>query len=282
MSETVRYLLARRAAAPAGAGLPRARSCATVIGWSSTPTRSLDVPDGVTLADAAQVLPRRRRLPIPGTHHGLRRSVPLSAASRSRRLVGRYRRLLSHRDPARRSRGPGPRKSNGRINNAILKFPAGDPDCARLVRRGPGTRRRSPAAGARSGPALVTEVLGEAAGSGACAGAAPSSIPCTGSKRTTSGFRSIGPKSTRASRAACSCICWMKALTDCGIDLHRAPPAGSWLASVTRDEEWPRRKLPVARMAHPARDRALPRSTLGAPKLASIENDRAARRRAHG
>jgi hypothetical protein len=128
------------------------------------------------------------------------------------------------------------------LNNAILKFPAGDPTCAELARLAR-ERAGEPARWGALGPALLTEVLGSVA------------VPEHGG--TQDGFYPLhwleahyvwlperrADVDARLS-GACFLHLWMKALIDCGIDLQCAPPDGSWLAAVAADEAWPGPKAP--------------------------------------
>ena len=241
--------------------------------------QALDVPDGVTLSDATQVLPA-------GTLTQFQEHFAAFAD------LFRYQLLhdrggwwvdtdvycLTATLPAlERAWAP---EESGRLNNAILKFPAGDRDCARLLRRAR-ERANEPTRWGALGPTLATEVLGDA------------EDPSHGGTRAEfyplhwleahylwlPGYRA--EVTARLDRGV-FLHCWMKALTDCGIDLLRAPPAGSWLHDVTRGEEWPRRNSPW----HEWRTRRAIERYHGAPsvrtRLASIENDRAVMRRAHG
>lgn len=239
----------------------------------------LDLPQGVTWADAGKVIPREDLIVHRG---GIEAFTDLF----------RYQLLFDRGgwwvdtdvyclEPALPS---APRawatEGAGLINNAILKFPAGDPLCARLVesaREGLANQTRWGALG----PALLTEVLGE--------------IPDAGHAGTQAAFYPLHwleahyvwlpeHRAEVDARLAGGTFLhlWMKALTDCGVGMDHAPPAGSWLASATRDEAWPRRKLPW----HDWLTRRAIERYHGAPsvrqRLASIEDERAARQRSNG
>jgi hypothetical protein len=236
--------------------------------------QTLDVPPGVSLANAADLIPPDHVSRLQGN------IAMFTDLFRYQLLLDRggwwvdtdvY--CLSPALPA------GPRawsaESEGLINNAILKFPPGDPLCVRLVEL---ARQRiaQPARWGSLGPALATEVL---AGD-------PSGAPLT----NRAAFYPLhwleahyvwlpeyrGQVDARLEGGVFLHL-WMKALTDCGIPLHRAPPAGSWLASATREEAWPGRKLPW----HDWRTRRAIARYHGEPsvrhRLASIEDERAAR-----
>jgi hypothetical protein len=241
--------------------------------------QSLDTPDGVTLSDAAQVLPAGAQAPFQGhvtAFADLFRYQLLH--DRGGWWVDTDVYCLTATLPAvERAWAP---EENGRLNNAILKFPARDPDCARLLDRAR-ERAAGPDRWGALGPALVTEILG-----------APEN-PSHGGTRAEFyplhwlEAHYVWLPEYRAEVAArleqgVFLHCWMKALTDCGIDLRREPPAGSWLHTVTREEEWPRGNSAW----HEWRTRRAIQRYHGAPsvrhKLASIETDPAARRRAHG
>lgn len=234
--------------------------------------QALEVPPGVLLANAADII-------SPDQVRGLQGSiVTFTDLFRYQLLLDRggwwvdtdvY--CLSPALPV------GPRawatESEGLINNAILKFPAGDPLCAHLVELAR-ERIAQPARWGSLGPALATEVLA----------GAPSSAPAA----NRAAFYPLhwleahyvwlpeyrGQVDSRLEGGVFFHL-WMKALTDCGIPPHRAPPAGSWLASATHEEAWPGRKLP---WYHRRTRRAIKRYH-DAPsvrhKLTSVENERA-------
>jgi len=240
--------------------------------------QSLDVPDGVTLADAARILPAGALAPFRGhiaAFADLFRYQLLH--ERGGWWVDTDVYCLTATLPAvERAWAP---EANGRINNAILKFPAGDPDCGRLLRLAR-ERATEPNQWDALGPALVTEVLGQPLDP-SHGGNRVEFYPLHWLEAHYIWLPEYRVEVEARLEGGVFLHLWMKALTDCGIALNHAPPIGSWLASVTIDEAWPRRKLPW----HDWRTRRSIERYHGAPsvrtKLASIENERAARRRAH-
>ena len=125
----------------------------------------------------------------------------------------------------------------GVINNAILKFPKGDPLCGRLVALAQSRAHASMPWGVL-GPALVTEVL------------RPSGAVDPAERR--SAFYPIHwleahflwlPefKHVVVERAieAKFIHCWAQALAKMGIDVRRVPPAGSFLSDMLRQTRLP-------------------------------------------
>ncbi len=123
-------------------------------------------------------------------------------------------------------------QESGVINNAILKFPKGDPLCGRLAALAKSRAHSSMRWGAL-GPDLTTEVLG------------PSDAVDPADRR--SAFYPIHwleahflwlPefKDVVAKRAieAKFIHCWAKVLDNMGIDMWRSPPAGSFLSDMLR------------------------------------------------
>jgi hypothetical protein len=234
----------------------------------------LELPSGVSAANAADIIPADQVSRSPGgiaTFTDLFRYQLLR--DRGGWWVDTDVYCLAPELPA------GPRawadESDGLINNAILKFPAGDPLCVRLVEAARERIANLTRWGA-IGPALLTEVV-----------AGPPQLEHAGSRAAFYPLHWLEahyvwlPEHRAEVDARLEggmfLHLWMKALTDCGIPLHQAPPAGSWLASVTGDEAWPRRKLPW----HDWRTRRAIERYHGAPsvrrKLACIEHERAAR-----
>jgi hypothetical protein len=131
----------------------------------------------------------------------------------------------------------------GQLNNAILKLPAGDPLAARL-RDLARERSSQPGRWGALGPALLTEVI-------LGAGHAPilSSSACYPLHWLEAHYTWLPERRNEVEsrlRGAGFLHLWMKALTDCGIDLYRKAPAGSWLEAACREEPWPSRNLPWA------------------------------------
>jgi hypothetical protein len=128
------------------------------------------------------------------------------------------------------------------LNNAILKFPAGDPTCAELACL---ARERAiePASWGALGPSLLTEVLARSTTSDH-AGTRAEFYPLHWLEAHYAWLPERRAELEARLAGASFLHLWMKALTDCGIELDRAPPPGSWLADATRDEAWPGRKLP--------------------------------------
>ena len=249
--------------------------------------QTLDVPDGVTLSDATLVLPSGALSQFQGhvaAFADLFRYQLLH--DRGGWWVDTDVYCLTATLPAvERAWAP---EENGRLNNAILKFPAGDPVCALLLQRAreranvrARERATEPNCWGALGPALVTEVLGQAEAS-SHGGTRADFYPLHWLEAHYLWLPEYRAEVRARLERGVFLHCWMKALTDCGIDLHRAPPAGSWLHDVTRGEVWPRGNSTW----HEWRTRRAIERYHGAPsvrtRLASIEHDRAAMRRAHG
>ena len=130
----------------------------------------------------------------------------------------------------------------GLLNNAILRFPPGDPACATLCSL---ARERSAQGGrwGALGPAMLTEVLAQSP-DGNHAGTRAAFYPLHWLEAHYAWLPERRADVEARLRGASFLHLWMKALTDCGIDLHRAPPAGSWLDAACAGETFARRNFP--------------------------------------
>ena len=200
--------------------------------------QALDVPLGVSLSDAAAVLPAAAMSPFEGNITAFADLFRYQLLhDRGGWWVDTDVYCLTATLPAtRRAWAP---EESGRYNNAILKFPAADPDCGRLVRLARERAERPNSWGAL-GPTLVTEVLADA-GDNDHAGSRAEFYPLHWLEAHYLWLPECQAEVAARLEGGVFLHCWMKALTDCGIDLLREPPAGSWLHAVTREEEWPRR-----------------------------------------
>lgn len=201
----------------------------------------IDVREGVSLADATEIFPATDLSRFSGniaTFSDLFRYQMLFV--RGGWWVDTDVYCLTPRLPAAPRAWAG--QGDGVINNAILKFPAGDPLCGRLAGL---ARERIPdlARWGAIGPDLVTEVLSDHAAADH-AGTPPTFYPLHWLEAHYVWVPSYRAEVQARLEQATFLHCWMKALTDCGIDLLRAPPRDSWLAEATRGETWPRRSLP--------------------------------------
>src|SRR4029453_18431522 len=117
----------------------------------------------------------------------------------------------------------------------------GDPTCAELASL---ARERAiePASWGALGPSLLTEALGRS--TSAHAGTRAEFYPLHWLEAHYAWLPERRDELEARLAGATFLHLWMKALTDCGIELDRAAPAGSWLADATRDEAWPGLKLP--------------------------------------
>lgn len=171
-------------------------------------------------------------------------------------------------------------ESGGLLNNAILRFPTADPACARICRL---ARERATLRGrfGALGPALLTEVLA-GVNEGDHAGTRSSFYPLHWLEAHYVWLPEHRAEVEARLEGAAFLHLWMKALTDCGIDLHRAPPRGSWLGQACSGEAWPRRNLPWTEWKIRRSIARYHGHQSVRDKLAGIERERAMRRLAHG
>lgn len=201
----------------------------------------LEVPEGVSLADAAEILPAAAMFRFQGS------IAPFTDLFRYQLLFDRggwwvdtdVYCLTPNLPAAPRAWAP---QGDGLINNAILKLPAGDPLCGRLL-----VLARERVAHlthwGQIGPVLLTEVLADYAGDEP-AGTRASFYPLHWLEAHYVWLPDYRAEVAARLVRATLLHFWMKALTDCGIDHLRAPPKDSWLAEATRGEVWPRLNFP--------------------------------------
>jgi Capsular polysaccharide synthesis protein len=118
----------------------------------------------------------------------------------------------------------------GLLNNAILKFPPGDPLCARLAALAR-ERARPGLSWGTLGPTLVTEVLSGSDGIDPTR-LGPSFYPIHWLEAHALWLPEWNDEVQRRLRRASFLHCWAQALSNMGIDLDSAPPRGSYLATM--------------------------------------------------
>jgi hypothetical protein len=170
-------------------------------------------------------------------------------------------------------------ESGDQLNNAILRFPAGDPACATLCRLAR-ERAATPGRFGALGPALLTEVLSTSK-DGDHAGTRPSFYPLHWLEAHYVWLPDRRAEVEARLGGALFLHLWMKALTDCGIDLHRAPPSGSWLGDLCAGEVWPRRNFPWTEWKIRRSIERYHGSPTVRAKLAGIERERTMTKAAH-
>ena len=146
----------RNLPAPLPAKLPRSRPSHRAVLLD----RGLDLPDWITLRDAAEILPRERVLALPRAKAicGPRGSLPPRLAAPFGRLVDR-----SRRGPAQgRTASPdfwfSPAFESGAISTAALKFPAGHPVLTEALVQAPSFEAQIEDSG-KAGALLLTNSL---------------------------------------------------------------------------------------------------------------------------
>src|SRR5262245_27225491 len=118
----------------------------------------------------------------------------------------------------------------GVLNNAILKFPPGDPLCARLASLARERTKRDMSWG-ELGPSLVTEVLSGSDGVDPKVHG-PRFYPIHWIEAHTLWLPECGDEVHRRTSDALFLHCWAQALGNMGIDARRRPPRGSYLARM--------------------------------------------------
>src|SRR5262245_33543409 len=120
----------------------------------------------------------------------------------------------------------------GVINNAILKFPAGDPTVGQLAKRARELAGRTERWGV-TGPHLATEILG------ACkpterAGSTPEFYPLHWLEAPRLLLPEQGGDIARQADSALFIHLWAHVFKDIGIDLSHAPPRGSFMHGLLK------------------------------------------------